>query len=455
MNLYKLFKRTPMPEHDAFNASLKKRLFSESTLAPRKSWLWALFPSSGAVALAALLLFISSNFQPSSVALADAIANTIQFTPSEELIEQTVSINRSAGVGAAPTDFILMDEAGNQISAYPQTYIEKNTWWLYKDNARVDTTRSSDGVVQYFSSLISAYDKTQCTWDSTQAAQGSCDDLEQTVNSYGDPQLAIPLGLKPFVNDGTLEISNLTVKPYVDPDGDTWDIMITFESNVELKEPGAMLSTGPSGYPESGYPGRAWVDENGKFQNEIIYIHSEDLRFNAANAFYPDDSEKTYLQIVDNEGTEKSDVYLLNIDDYTLTPASDAELLESQEKYQELVGQFGVSIERMERDYELIFGNVRYLQDHLSELEVLDTEQTGSEITLSYGVPADLGLYGGTNNALITKASFTIDQNNKRVTTYSFYDGAGTVVEHAEISSTVSDTDPKNIFSKEAWSSIW
>lgn len=437
MKLQKILTQALLPERDKFYTQLHCKLFPQIKIAPSShSRFWSISLLASSIALVTLIVVINFLPQPKAIALAAAIANTISFTESQKLIQQTVHINKHAGETTNTGDFtIYMDEKGNIILA-PENFEETTTAWRYQDNARTDTTIINNSSTVSTSDLVSGIDGVTCRYVNDGVNKKATCDKSNIFE-----------GFEPLLNDGSLVVKNPTAEVSNDPQG---DIYLTWETLTPSENPFVRTTTGPSGYYSSEYIAYSWQDNEGKFINRVN-LFSQDIKFNAEHGFYPGaDSTKLYVQFGDDTG--KSNVYLLDINDFSITSASDFELEASRKNFQNLAHGFEVSTNSLDQDTDLIFGSITFLKDHEAELKLLGQNKKNTDLIYTYSVPADLQLYGGTNNALITKASFTIDLQSQLVSEYHFFDNKNTEVENATITRIYPNTDPLTIFTQESWS---
>lgn len=439
MNLKKALNHVPLPERDAFYTALHTKLFPYATrekLARSKFWSLSLATSSLTFAIVAGVIVYSSA-QPKGIALAAAIANTLQFTKSSELLQQTTHLHRH--IGQRSIDQGTITDADGNIVPPSEDFDQVTTSWLYQDNARTDSAVVDDNLSYSTSYLVSDIDGVTCRYDG-----GDKDSKPSCSASEDDPSFFF----KSFTNDGSLSAQNPRLEHSNDPQGDMY---LTWETDELLRNPIVAISTGPSGYQSTWFDTYSWKNNEGTYTHRVN-MFSHDIRLNAQNAFYPgEESAIFYIQLSDDSSA--STVYLANIDNTTLIPASDAELEKSRERYATLARGFQTSTDALDQDMNLMFSNVTYLKDHESELILLDQENVGKTITYTYAVPESLQLHGGTNNALITKARFTIDPSQALVTEYHLFDEEGANVENATITRVYPDTDPSIFFTQEYWES--
>ena len=452
MNLKKILTRAPLPERDVFRARLSRQLFShvekEPAMMPR---FFSLSLMTGGAAFAVIAMILLTSVRPTENVLAAALTNTIAFTKSNVLVRQDIHTRRIAGaqyVGMADGIVSASEtrDADGNIVPPPQVFDVTRTEWRYQDNARWDETIVDDstGVATSTSTsdLISDIDHSKCEYRSNDPSSLANPSEKTSCNSQDSL-----VHLQPLVNDGSLAITNLHAEKSTDPQG---DIYVTWETASAMQNPVVFSSIGPSGFITMTNSGvYSWKNDVGRFNNRQNFF-SQDLRVNAENSFYQgDDSAKIDIQIHDDTG--RSNVYILNIDDFSLTPVSDAELSIARENFQKLVAEYSVSANSLEQDTELAMANIGYLQDHIAKLQLVDQHTSNGLITTTYTIPVSVGLNGGTNNTPIIKATFVIDEKTQLITNYQLFDTEGTEVENATISRTYPSEDPEMIFGKSAW----
>lgn len=435
MNLKKTLRTTPLPDRDPFYNRLQTELFPAHQRLSFRRWL-----SVGVLASAAAIVIgiaVQDQLRQPNTALASALPNTFTFTHSDQLMEETLRIERYLGSeqSANPDIGVTTDEHGKVIPPSAQQ-IEESQLYLLGRNMRTHEVYKDDTITYTQSTLESSVAGMRCLWTSLEAARIDCSDLSSNL-----PYPAM-------VNDDYFTVEQLTVTQTGDPQGDLqliWKTKQPLGANVFVD-----ASTGPSGYVSSGYqPHSQWTDAEGYHYSQVG-LHSSDLRLNASSNFYPEQSHLLDIQLIDDAG--KSQVYLLNLDTLTATPLNDSELLKQQLAYEGMVEDYSTSTERLSQYHELLLGNVAYLQDHLRELQLqAQTTDAAGLIIETYAVPAKLQLYGGTNQALVTTASFTINPTTQRVTGFQFKDSDGKLIEAVDIQLRYPTTDPSTIFSKEAW----
>jgi hypothetical protein len=439
MNIKKTLNRASLPERDAFYTALHTKLFPHAPEEkPARSKFWSLSLATSSLTFAIVAGFIVYNVaQPKGIVLAAAITNTLQFTKSSELLQQTIHIRRHVGQQSTGQGTGFVADAEGNIVPPSEDSDDVTTTWLYQDNVRTDKTVIDDNFSYSTSSLVSDVEKVTCQYDgSDKNSKPTCSASGNEFSSY----------FKSFTNGNGISVQNPRLEHSNDPQG---DVHLIWETDQLLRNPIVAISTGPSGYQST------WFNAYSSKNDEDTYTYrinmfSDGIRLNAENAFYPSEESATfYAQFTDDSNT--SIVYLANINNNTLIPVSDAELEKSRERYAVLAQGFQTSTNALDQDMGLAFGNITYLKNHESELILLDQEKVGKTITYTYAIPKSLRLYGGTNNALITKASFTINQSQSLVTEYHFFDEDGVDVENATITRVYPDTDPSIFFTQEYW----